>query len=124
MPWLQVIIAFIQQFWKPITLSLVVGLVFWGGWHARAVRCDASTTRLIKQYNDAAEIQRAKLQQKYDEAAKKLEKLLAAQRARDKKQREELSHEVQAHVIYRDCKPTADGLRILNETIANRDTPR
>lgn len=70
-------------------------------------------------HTDNAEL----IRQASDAAQEGAAKAIAAQRPRNVTIKQETEREIQTHVQYRDCRASADGLRLANEALTGRPEP-
>lgn len=115
-----IILSWLRSNWKLVIFITACLFLIGIGWHLRATKCEAARQAEINRAVNAAVSDQRKKQGEADRRAKKLEDELARQRELAKHLNVRLENEIHHHDVYRDCKPTSDGLRTLNSTIDAR----
>lgn len=120
------ILPFITGNWKLIGALVASAFVFFAGWQLRDYQADAQQLRQEKAYQEALKKalgERDALEAEYTKIAQDLEtKLASMRRARDKAITER--NREYAKPDYTGCIMPSNGLRIINEAIAEGNKSR
>lgn len=112
------------EYWQMVLVALAVAFVYWSGYHNRGKECAADRLGEINTAIADAVASKQRVQDKSDKLARALEQTLAKQRAQVTILSRSLQDEISKNAVYRECRPTADGVRALNDTIAGRSSTR
>lgn len=112
-------IPFILANWRALGFVIVAVGIFYAGYHVRWALDEAGKAKALQEQQEVF----AKQIEDANTKGAELEKELARQKSSVRMLNRRIQDDISANSIYRTCKPTADGLRSLNATIAARLPP-
>lgn len=107
----------VTEYWKPVAIALLLVSTYGAGYYRATQSCDARREREIV---EALLEQKAVYERnlaKMQKSGEALEKQLAKQRNVVRILDQRLKYEITKHPVYTQCKPTPDGVRLINEAI-------